>query len=145
MTTSRSGHEKSWLKIGGPSSKAKYSWLTDSEPVPWGKGEKNPVKGSEIEPETVCIQAVGALMIYHVMWLRTFCIMGQRVAYSGEANWIREPKGNRVLIARLVSMSRPETGAIYPWPGWRLGKTNWRTEPGDVAKSWDELWIGVKG
>ncbi len=39
--------------MGGPSSKAKYSWLTDSEPVLWRKGEKNPCEGSEIEPETV--------------------------------------------------------------------------------------------
>ena len=46
--------------MGGPSSKAKYSLPTDSEPVPWGKGEKNPGEGSEIEPETVCVQAVGA-------------------------------------------------------------------------------------
>jgi hypothetical protein len=46
--------------MGGPSSKAKYSWLTDSEPVPWGKGEKNPGEGSETEPETVYVQAVGA-------------------------------------------------------------------------------------
>ena len=46
--------------MGGPSSKAKYYWLTDSELVPWGKGEKNPNKGSEIDPETLCIQAVGA-------------------------------------------------------------------------------------
>ena len=46
--------------MGGPSSKAKYYLLTDSEQVPWGKGEKNPVEGSEIEPETVCIQAVEA-------------------------------------------------------------------------------------
>jgi hypothetical protein len=61
VTMSRSGHVKSWLKIGGPSSKAKYSLLTDSELVPWGKGEKNPGEGSEIDPESVCIQAVGAL------------------------------------------------------------------------------------
>ena len=33
--------------MGGPSSKAKYYLLTDSEPVPWGKGEKNPCEGSE--------------------------------------------------------------------------------------------------
>ena len=46
--------------MGGPSSKAKYSWLTDSEPVLWRKGEKNPCEGSEIEPETVYVQAVGA-------------------------------------------------------------------------------------
>ena len=63
-TKSRSGHEKSWLNMGGPSSKAKYYLSTDSEQVPWGKGEKNPGEGSEIEPETVCVQAVGA-MIYH--------------------------------------------------------------------------------
>ena len=31
---SRTGHEKSCLNPGGPSSKAKYSLETDSEPVP---------------------------------------------------------------------------------------------------------------
>lgn len=46
--------------MGGPSSKAKYYLLTDSEPVPRGKGEKNPGEGSEIEPEFVCVQAVEA-------------------------------------------------------------------------------------
>ena len=50
----------SWLKKGGPSSKAKYYLLTDSELVPWGKGGKNPGEGSEIEPEIVCVQGVGA-------------------------------------------------------------------------------------
>ena len=34
--------------------------MTDSEPVPRGKGEKNPVEGSETEPETMCPQTVGA-------------------------------------------------------------------------------------
>lgn len=58
---SKTRHVISCLKTGGPSSKAKYSWLTDSELVPWGKGEKNPGEGSEIEPETVYVQAVGAL------------------------------------------------------------------------------------
>jgi hypothetical protein len=56
---SRSGHEKSWLNQPGPSGKAKYYWETDSEPVPWGKGEKNPEQGSEIVPETVRLQPVG--------------------------------------------------------------------------------------
>ena len=60
VKSSRAEHEKLCLNMGGPSSKAKYSLSTDSEPVPWGKGEKNPVEGSEIEPETVCVQAVGA-------------------------------------------------------------------------------------
>ena len=56
---SRSGHVKSWLNLRGPSRKAKYFWKTDSEPVPWGKGEKHPEQGSEIVPETVRLQAVG--------------------------------------------------------------------------------------
>jgi hypothetical protein len=42
----------------GPSRKAKYYCVTDSEQVPRGKGEKNPVEGSEIEHETVSLQAV---------------------------------------------------------------------------------------
>ena len=42
---SRAEHVKFRLNMGGPSSKAKYSWLTDSELVPWGKGEKNPEGG----------------------------------------------------------------------------------------------------
>ena len=62
MFLSRTGHEKSCLKIGRPLSKAKYYWLTDSEQVPWGKGEKHPDKGSEIEPETGCLQAVGGAL-----------------------------------------------------------------------------------
>ena len=44
---SRAGHEKSCLNMGGPSSKAKYYQKTDSEQVPWGKGEKDPEQGSE--------------------------------------------------------------------------------------------------
>ena len=57
---STAGHVKSGGNLGGPSPKAKYYLLTDSERVPRGKGEKNPGKGSEIEPETVRLQAVEA-------------------------------------------------------------------------------------
>ncbi len=39
---STTGHVKSCGNPGGPSSKAKYMLLTDSELVPRGKGEKNP-------------------------------------------------------------------------------------------------------
>ena len=34
VKSSRAGHEKPCLNLGGPSSKAKYSQLTDSERVP---------------------------------------------------------------------------------------------------------------
>ena len=58
---STAGHEKPCGNLGGPSSKAKYYLTTDSGPVPRGKGEKHPDEGSEIDPETVCLQAVRAL------------------------------------------------------------------------------------
>ena len=60
---SSAGHVKPCVNLAGPSAKAKYSWETDSELVPWGKGEKNPKQGSEIEPETMRLQAVGADLI----------------------------------------------------------------------------------
>lgn len=44
---SKSGHVKPWLNPPGPSGKAKYSYMTDSEPVPWGKDEKN--RGSGVK------------------------------------------------------------------------------------------------
>ena len=53
-------HEKFCVNLRGPSRKAKYSLETDSEPVPWGKGEKHFEQKSEIDPETVRLQAVGA-------------------------------------------------------------------------------------
>jgi len=46
--------------MGGPPSKPKYSCATDSEQVPWGKGEKHPDEGSETVPETGNLQAVEA-------------------------------------------------------------------------------------
>ena len=42
---STAGHEKSCRNPRGPSRKAKYSLVTDSEQVPRGKGEKNPGRG----------------------------------------------------------------------------------------------------
>ena len=38
-------HVKFCVNQRGPPRKAKYYWMTDSELVPWGKGEKNPVRG----------------------------------------------------------------------------------------------------
>ena len=39
------GHVKSRVNQRGPPRKAKYSWVTDSEEVPRGKGEKEPHTG----------------------------------------------------------------------------------------------------
>ena len=57
---SKAGHEESCLNPRGPPRKAKYGWKTDSEPVLRRKGEKHRGQRGEIEPETVCLQAVGA-------------------------------------------------------------------------------------
>ena len=61
---SKAGHVKSCLNLRGPSRKAKYYLATDSELVPRGKGEKNPCEGSEIVPETISLQCVGAGSIW---------------------------------------------------------------------------------
>ena len=34
--------------------------MTDSEQVPWGKGEKQPGEGDEIVPETIPLQSSGS-------------------------------------------------------------------------------------
>ena len=81
---STAGHEKSGGNLGGPSPKAKYYSSTDSALVPRGKGEKNPGEGSEIEPETVRLQAVRALWPSGNARSRTFCIMGLRVIVCGK-------------------------------------------------------------
>ena len=39
---SRSGHEKSRSNLGGPSSKAKYEFVTDSEEYREGKVKRTP-------------------------------------------------------------------------------------------------------
>ena len=44
---STTGHLESCGNLGGPSSKAKYYPVTDSEQVPRGKGEKKPSEGNE--------------------------------------------------------------------------------------------------
>ena len=47
--------------MGGPPSNSKYYLQIDSAQVPWGKGEKYPSEGSEIEPETISLQSFRAL------------------------------------------------------------------------------------
>ena len=71
--------------------------MTDSEPVPRGKGEKHPSKGSEIVPETVCLQTVEELCPSGHARPRTFCIMGQRVILRSEV----KPLGGAAAKASL--------------------------------------------
>ena len=57
-------HVKPGQKPGGPPSKAKYSPMTDSELVPWGKGEKNPYKGSEKTLKPIAYKRSKANVLY---------------------------------------------------------------------------------
>ena len=57
---SSTGHVEPGVNQGGPSPKAKYYLATDSEQVRRLKNEKYPVEGSEIVPETIYLQSVGA-------------------------------------------------------------------------------------
>ena len=61
MPTSKIGLGKPGLNMGGPPSKAKYSSTTDSEKVRRLKDDKHRDERSERVPETVRLQAVGAL------------------------------------------------------------------------------------
>lgn len=58
---SNTGHVKPGMNPAGPPAKAKYYSVTDSGQVRRLKNEKNPDEGSEIVPETIYLQAVGAL------------------------------------------------------------------------------------
>jgi hypothetical protein len=58
---SRSGHVKPRLNPRGPSRKAKYSLTTDSKLSKATERWEEPLLGEDTEPETMCLQAVGAL------------------------------------------------------------------------------------
>ena len=60
---SRSSHVESRLNLRGPSRKAKYSLMTDSELSRATERWEEPLLGEDTEPETMCLQAVGALWL----------------------------------------------------------------------------------
>ena len=61
---SKSGHVKPGLNPRGPSRKAKYSLTTDSELSRAIERWEEPRRAEDSEPETMCLQAVGALCPY---------------------------------------------------------------------------------
>jgi len=71
-----SQHEKLRLKTGGPPSKPKYYLMTDSEQVPWGKGEIEPWIREWNRPWNWMLTNSQS---HNMWWWRTFCIMSQRL------------------------------------------------------------------
>ena len=71
---------------------------------------KEPREGSEIESETLCLQADRAPYECDIVLFverSSECMLQARLRYS-----VPKPKGDRVWIARKVCSIRPETG----WP-----------------------------
>jgi hypothetical protein len=60
---SRTRHVEASLNRRGPSRKAKYSLATDSEPSSASERWEEPRSGEDSEPETTCLQAVGAHLV----------------------------------------------------------------------------------
>jgi len=87
------------LNIGGPPSKSKYIFTSDSKQVPRGKGEKDPYKGVKRIWNWIC-EAV-------VFKQRTFCIMGQLVYIFSKLR--SEAKASVLIEQFLVIYIRPET------------------------------------
>ena len=58
---STAGHEKSRRKQPGPPGKAKYTWRPIVHKYREGTVKRTPVRGVKEKPETVRLQAVGAL------------------------------------------------------------------------------------
>ena len=82
----------------GPPRKAKYTLMTDSEQVPWGKGEKYPNKGSEIVPEIVDLQGVVVLFMHNCMPFAEWA--GELLYVARLRKLIPEPKRKQVLKGR---------------------------------------------
>ena len=60
---SKTRHVEAGPNPGGPSPKAKYSLVTDSEPSSASERWEEPRQGEDSEPETTCLQAVRARLV----------------------------------------------------------------------------------
>ena len=73
------------MKTGGPPPKAKYYLVTDSETVPWGKGEKNPGRGVKKNLKPYVYKQIEHVKVRY----RTFCRTVRRVILYGKIKYLR--------------------------------------------------------
>ncbi len=98
---SRSGHVESRLNLRGPSRKAKYSLTTDSELSKATERWEEPLLGEDTEPETMCLQAVGALWRVYSQCV-TACLL-----YNDPASYrLRQVKALRAGATGKPSLNR---------------------------------------
>jgi hypothetical protein len=86
---SSAGHVESGVNSGGPPPKAKYSLATDRALVERLTNEQNPCSGSELESETVYLQAVEALCPQGNGCPRAFCMI-RRVTLQCKVKSLRD-------------------------------------------------------
>ena len=98
------------MKIGGPPPKAKYYLVTDSEAVPWGKGEKNPGRGVKKNLKPYVYKQIEHVKVRY----RTFCRTVRRVILYGKVKYedVRSRREIESEEGEKVIWNRPET----EWP-----------------------------
>ena len=82
---SNTRHVESRMKMWGPPHKAKYYLVTDSETVPWGKGEKNPGRGVKENLKPYVYKQTKHVKVR----CRTFCRTVRRVILYGKIKYLR--------------------------------------------------------
>jgi len=111
LSTAR--HVKAGPNLRGPSRKAKYSLATDSEPSSASERWEEPLEGEYTEPETTCLQAVGARLVLACQeegLRRAFCMMILRLKISSNVKpFCGAAEAKASLNRALVRGHRRET------------------------------------
>src|SRR5258708_35786281 len=104
---SRTMHVKPGLNPRGPSRKSKYSLVTDSEPSSASERWEEPRQGEDSDPETTCLQAVGAHLGGNPEGRRrAFCIMIRRLTVVSEVKPYCGGAEAKAGLNRTISWSR---------------------------------------
>ena len=96
------------MKNGGPPPKAKYYLVTDSEAVPWGKGEKNPGRGVKENLKPYVYKQTKHVKVR----CRTFCRTVRRVILYGKVKYLRYEAEEKSSLNRAT-----KSYEIDPKPG----------------------------
>ena len=100
---SNTRHVESRMNKWGPSHKAKYYLVTDSEAVPWGKGEKDPGRGVKENLKPYVYKQTKHIKVR----CRTFCRTVRRVIVYGKIKYWRyevegKPSLNRAYKSYII-------------------------------------------
>ena len=105
---SNTRHVESRMNKWGPSHKAKYYLVTDSEAVPWGKGEKDPGRGVKENLKPYVYKQTKHVKVR----CRTFCRTVRRVIVYGKVKYLRYEAEEKSSLKRAW-----KSYVIDPKPG----------------------------